>query len=95
MPIVECLHCQAQLEAPAEYRGRLVKCSMCGKSFVLRFTGHDLPAIARKAACGQSKKTPELKSTVEFRLLDNPAPAPAEPKAAPEMQRKKKPHRKS
>jgi hypothetical protein len=48
--------------------GRWVKCSMCGKSFVLRFTGHDLPFVAVRFSRRQSKPAPELKSTVSFRL---------------------------
>jgi hypothetical protein len=71
MPTVECLHCQAELDAPAEYKGRLVKCSLCGKSFVLRFTDHDATVIV-KVRSRQSEPAPELKSTVSFRLPDSP-----------------------
>ena len=105
MPTVECLYCEARLDAPAEYKGRLVKCSVCGKSFVLRFTGHDMPFIAVKVSRRQSQPTPELKSTVSFRLPDTSdsgsAPKPtarvperADPEApVPEKARRKKPHR--
>jgi len=95
MPIVECLHCQAQLDAPAEYRGRMVKCSICGKLFVLRFTAHDEPMISVKASHRQSESAPELKSTVSFNLADSAKPAPSvDPKASrPEKTRRKKPHR--
>jgi hypothetical protein len=75
MPTVECLHCQTPLDAPSEYRGRLVKCSLCGKSFVLRFTSHDIPAVKARAAGRRSEPPVELKSTVAFRLPDTPAPA--------------------
>jgi hypothetical protein len=37
MPTVKCPHCAAKLNAPAEYNGRKVKCTNCGKAFVLRF----------------------------------------------------------
>jgi len=102
MPTVACLHCEAQLDAPAELRGRLVKCSMCGKSFILRFTGRDVPIIA-KVARRQSEPPPELKSTVSFRLPDSSdsvsaaetgAPEPADPEAqVPDKPKRKKPHR--
>jgi len=36
MTTVKCPHCAANLSAPAEYRGRKVKCTSCGKPFVLR-----------------------------------------------------------
>ena len=36
MPTVKCPHCAASLNAPTEYKGRKVKCTSCGKSFVLR-----------------------------------------------------------
>ena len=105
MPTVECLYCEARLDAPAEYKCRLVKCSMCGKSFVLRFTGHDLPFIAVRFSRRESQPTPELKSTVSFRLPDSSDSVPAAeptPRAAeqadpeapvPEKPRRKKPHR--
>jgi hypothetical protein len=38
MPTVKCPHCAAGLNAPPEYKGRKVKCTGCGKSFVLRFS---------------------------------------------------------
>lgn len=38
LPTVECPHCAARLNAPAEFKDRKVKCKNCGKSFVLRFT---------------------------------------------------------
>jgi hypothetical protein len=79
MPTVECLHCQAKLDAPPEYRDRLVKCSMCGKSFVLRFTGHDLPPAIVKVATRRSEPPPELTSTVAFQLPDSPTPVPKAP----------------
>ena len=90
MPTVECLHCQAQLDAPSKFRGRLVKCSMCGKSFVLRFTGHDLPPAIVKVATRRSEPPPELKSTVAFRLPDSPTPVPKAQEQA--KVRKKKSH---
>jgi hypothetical protein len=105
MPTVECLYCETKLDAPAEYKGRLVKCSMCGKSFVLRFTGHDLPFIAVRFSRRESQPTPELKSTVSFRLPNSSdsgaaakptasAPERADSEApAPEKARRKKPHR--
>ncbi|HXY34453.1 MAG TPA: hypothetical protein VEI07_09515 [Planctomycetaceae bacterium] len=37
MTTVRCPHCAANLNAPPEYEGRKVKCTNCGKSFVLRF----------------------------------------------------------
>jgi hypothetical protein len=70
------VHCQAKLDPPAEYKGRFVKCSMCGKSFVLRFTAHDMPFVAVRFTGRESEPAPELKSTVSFRLPDSP---PAEP----------------
>jgi len=105
MPTVECLYCEAKLDAPAEYKGRLVKCSMCGKSFVLRFTGHDMPFVAVRFSRRQSEPAPELKSTVSFRLPDTSdsgsaakptvrAPERVDPQApVPEKPRRKKPHR--
>jgi hypothetical protein len=83
MPTVECLHCQAPLDAPAEYRGRLVKCSICGKSFVLRFTSHDSPVVKSRSAGRRSEPPVELKSTVAFRLPDTPAPHPVPPSDKP------------
>ena len=88
MPTVECLHCQAQLDAPPEYRERLVKCSMCGKSFVLRFTGHDIPAAKVLAARRRPEAPVELKSTVAFRLPDSPTPVPKAPEQ-PKVRKKK------
>ena len=58
MPKVECPKCSAELTAPADYKGRTVKCKACGKSFVLRFTGRSRPANS------------DNKSTVAFRLGD-------------------------
>jgi hypothetical protein len=58
MPKVECPKCSAELNAPAEYKGRTVKCKECGKSFVLRFTGRSRPSHS------------DNKSTVTFRLSD-------------------------
>jgi hypothetical protein len=97
MPIVECQHCQAQLDAPTEYRGRMVKCSICGKPFVLRFTDHDAPTLSVKVSRREAESAPELKSTVSFNLSDSAKPAPpVEPKAPPpERARRKKPHRES
>jgi hypothetical protein len=92
MPTVECSHCQAQLDAPPEYRGRLVKCSICGESFVLRFTGHDLPPAIVKVATRPSEPPPELKSTVGFRLPDSPTPVPKAPKK-PKARRPNNPRR--
>jgi hypothetical protein len=105
MPTVECLYCEAKLDAPVEYKGRLVKCSVCGKSFVLRFTGHDLPFVAVKVSRRPSEPTPELRSTVSFRLPDTsdsgsaPKPTARAPERAdleapvPQKPRRKKPHR--
>ena len=95
MPTVGCLHCEAKLDAPAEYKGRLVKCSVCGKSFVLRFTGHDLPFVAVRFSRRQSEPTPELKSTVSFRLPDSPDSTSAAESTArsSEKPRRNKPHR--
>ncbi len=47
MPTVKCPHCAVKLNAPAEYNGRKVKCTNCGKAFVLRF-------VDRTAATGGS-----------------------------------------
>jgi hypothetical protein len=37
MPTVQCPRCTASLNAPAEYKGRKVKCTNCRHAFVLRF----------------------------------------------------------
>jgi hypothetical protein len=37
MPTVKCPNCAANLNAPTQYKGRKVKCTSCGRSFVLRF----------------------------------------------------------
>jgi len=76
MPIVECPYCEARLEAPAENKGRLVKCSKCGKSFVLRFTDHDATVIV-KVRSRQSEPAPELETTVVFRPPDSSKSATA------------------
>jgi hypothetical protein len=93
VPAVACPHCEAKLDAPDEYRGRTVKCGQCGKSFVLRFTGHSIPVIAMKRSGRPSEPAPELKSTVSFQLPDRPTPAPEEKPASSEKSRKKKPPR--
>jgi hypothetical protein len=93
LPVVDCPNCEAKLDAPAEYRGRTVKCCQCGKSFVLRFTGHSIPLIAAKKTGRKSEPPLELKSTVSFRLPDNPTPPPEEQPAPDEKSRRKKPHR--
>jgi hypothetical protein len=76
VPRVECPNCLAKLEAPAEYKGRAVRCKSCGESFVLRFTGHNRPPIA-----GKFSDRPETtdKSTVSFRLTDAANPASSSP----------------
>ena len=100
MPTFECPYCEAKLNAPAEYKGRRVKCSKCGKSFVLRFTDRDATVIV-KVRSRQSEPAPELKTTVVFRPPDSSksasaaeptahAPERGEPKApAPEKPTKK------
>jgi hypothetical protein len=40
MPTVKCPHCAANLNAPTEYKGRKVKCTSCGKSFMLRLPSY-------------------------------------------------------
>jgi hypothetical protein len=42
VPTVECPHCFVRLNAPAEYKGRKVKCKNCGKQFVLRFASRSV-----------------------------------------------------
>ncbi len=76
MPTVACLYCEAELKAPVEYRGRTVKCAVCGKSFLLRFTNHDLSCVAVKVFDRPSEPPPELKSTVSFRLPDSSDSSP-------------------
>jgi hypothetical protein len=46
MPTVKCPHCAANLNAPTQYGGRKVRCTSCGKSFVLR--------IPKRASSGGS-----------------------------------------
>jgi hypothetical protein len=50
MPKVECPHCCAELNAPAEYEGHTVKCGMCRESFVLRFPERSRSVIAVKVS---------------------------------------------
>jgi hypothetical protein len=66
MPTIECPNCFAKLDAPAEYKGRTVKCKDCGKSFVLRFTGRNKPSALKFSDRAPSSET----STVSFRLSD-------------------------
>jgi len=102
MPIVECPYCEAKLKALAEYKGHQVKCSKCGKSFVLRFTDHDATIIA-KASRRPAELPPGLETTVVFPKPDSSksasaaeptarAPEPSEPEAPAPEKPTKKPH---
>jgi hypothetical protein len=71
MPTIECPNCFAKLDAPAEYKGRAVKCKECGKSFVLRFTGRNKPSALKFSDRAGSPD----KSTVSFQLDDGAEPA--------------------
>jgi hypothetical protein len=71
MPTIECPNCFAKLDAPAEYKGRAVKCKECGKSFVLRFTGRNKPSALKLSDTAGSPD----KSTVSFQLEDDSEPA--------------------
>jgi hypothetical protein len=64
MPTVECPKCEANLNAPAEYKGRNVKCAKCGHSFILRFSGHDFDTISGKVPVKPSAKDED--STILF-----------------------------
>jgi DNA-directed RNA polymerase subunit M/transcription elongation factor TFIIS len=64
MPTVECPKCEANLDAPAEYMGRNVRCAKCGHSFILRFSGHDMHTISVKVAERPPAKDDE--STIVF-----------------------------
>jgi hypothetical protein len=78
MPTIECPNCFAKLDAPAEYKGRTVKCKDCGKSFVLRFTGRHKPSALKFSDRAGSPDN----STVSFQLDDGAQPAPG-PSNAP------------
>jgi hypothetical protein len=41
MPKVECPHCSAKIDAPAECAGRKANCAKCGNSFVVNFNRPD------------------------------------------------------
>ncbi len=71
MPTIVCPNCLAKLDAPAEYKGRTVKCKDCGKSFVLRFTGRNKPSALKFSDRPCSSES----STVSFRLSDIPQAA--------------------
>jgi hypothetical protein len=64
MPTVECPKCEANLNAPAEYKGRNVRCTKCGHSFILRFSGHDLDTISVKVPVKPPAKDED--STISF-----------------------------
>ena len=82
MPTVECPNCLKKLNAPLEHKGRTVKCGDCGKSFVLRFLDKDAPAISTKMVGNRSEpRTDQLKSTISFRMPQEPPPAPAPPES--------------
>jgi DNA-directed RNA polymerase subunit RPC12/RpoP len=87
MPTVRCPNCSAKLDAPAEDKGRAVKCKHCGHSFLLRFIGRSRTAIAGKLS---DQARPSGESTVSFRLADSAEGAPSGP---PERPNKKKPGR--
>jgi hypothetical protein len=72
MPKVQCPKCAAELRAPAEYKGREVRCKKCGKAFVLRFSTRGKAATAKSAARDVTKGD----STVSYRLAAGSAAAP-------------------
>jgi hypothetical protein len=68
MPKVQCPKCAAELRAPAEYKGRQVRCKKCGKAFVLRFSGRNKSTAGKTAA----RDVAASDSTVLYRLAPGP-----------------------
>jgi hypothetical protein len=88
MPKVECPHCCANLNAPAEHEGHTVKCGTCRASFVLRFTDHTRTIIAVKVSDHRLERPANDEATTEqFALPGDPTatfrlPASGEPPSA-------------
>ena len=70
MPTVECPHCAARLNAPAEFRGRKVKCKNCGKSFVLRFASRN---VSTGSTINLDDEDPPARTLVEPRPIHHSA----------------------
>jgi hypothetical protein len=79
MPKVECPKCGKALSAPANYKGRTVKCKACRYSFLLGSTG----STSTVEIAADKSDLSDNQSTVAFRLNCDPKSDERPPRETP------------